>query len=66
MTGVPDNESPDPGMERAEEMLDQMTQAVQEYATQAGVWVMKYLARGREELEDIWAEAQSLGHGDQG
>ncbi|HEX6510411.1 MAG TPA: hypothetical protein VF221_22510 [Chloroflexota bacterium] len=55
------NDSPADGAQlgRAEELVDQMAQTVSVYASQAGFWVLKTLARAREEAEDIWAEAQS-------
>jgi hypothetical protein len=65
VTGSPDGGSSGPDMQRAEELLDQMLSVAGAYASQASLWIMKTVARGREELEDIWAEAQSLSHGDE-
>lgn len=49
-----------PETARAEEMLDQMGQAVGRFVTQAGLRILKGVALAREEAEDILAEAQSL------
>jgi hypothetical protein len=46
-----------PVEDRAEELVD-------EWARQAARSLSLLLARGREELEDIWAEAQQLRRGE--
>ncbi len=45
--------------QRAEEMLDRMTQTVGGFASRIGLQILKGAALAREEAEDIWAEAQS-------
>jgi hypothetical protein len=49
-----------PVMDRAEEMVDHFGEQVGQYASQAGQVLNRWLARAREELEDMWAEAQSI------
>ncbi len=47
-------------MKRAEELVDRWGEQVGQYATSFGHGVLKWVARAREEAEDIWAEAQSI------
>ncbi len=46
--------------QRAEEKVKDAERAVTEAAERAGTFVARVLARTREELEDVWAEAQSI------
>ena len=46
--------------ERAKEKLAEADRVVKDAATRAGSFLVRLLARTREEAEDIWAEAQSL------
>lgn len=50
--------------ERAEEIVDRATQRLGHYASLAKHQIARLAARAREEAEDMWAEAQSLRHGD--
>ncbi|MBV9279773.1 MAG: hypothetical protein JOZ41_06810 [Chloroflexi bacterium] len=61
----PDGASDRLDTQRAEEMVDRMGQTVGGFAAKVGLEIMKAGARAREEVEDMWAEAQSLRHGDQ-
>jgi hypothetical protein len=47
-------------MERAEELADRLGEQVGHYVSLFGHSVLKWVARAREEAEDIWAEAQAL------
>ena len=58
--GVAANGAGPPAMQRAEEMVDHMAERVGHYAGVVGHQVLWFLARAREEAEDIWAEAQSV------
>jgi hypothetical protein len=49
-----------PALDRAEEMVDRLGEQLGQYATQAGQVLNRWLARAREEAEDMWAEAQSI------
>ncbi len=49
-----------PAMQRAEEMVDQMAERIGHYASVVGHKMLWFVARAREEAEDIWAEAQEL------
>jgi len=49
-----------PQFERAEELLDRLIDDGKTYGAQASYWLMRWIARAREEAEDIWAEAESL------
>ncbi|MBV9470703.1 MAG: hypothetical protein JOZ57_15800, partial [Abitibacteriaceae bacterium] len=51
-------------MQHAEEMVDEMGQRVGEWATRFSKNVQRMAARAREEMEDMWAEAQSLRRGE--
>lgn len=47
-------------MQRAEEMVDRLGEQVGQYVSAFGHNVLKWVARAREEAEDIWAEAQAI------
>lgn len=47
---------------RAEETVQDAERIVKDAATRAGGFLVKLLARAREEVEDVWAEAQSISH----
>jgi hypothetical protein len=47
-------------MQRAEELADRLGEQIGHYASAFGHSVLKWVARAREEAEDIWAEAQFL------
>ena len=49
-----------PAMQRAEEMVDRMAERIGHYAGVVGHKLLWFVARAREEAEDIWAEAQEL------
>ena len=59
-----DEAKPSPDYTRAEEMVDQMGQAIGVYATRLGHRLLKGIALAREEAEDIWAEAHAKSHED--
>ncbi len=46
--------------QRAEEKVNDAERAVQDATARAGSLVVRLLARTREEVEDIWAEAQII------
>ncbi len=46
--------------QRAEEKVKDAERAVTEAGARAGTFVARLLARTREEIEDVWAEAQSI------
>lgn len=46
--------------QRAEEKVKEAEHRVQATAARAGSVLARVLARTREEMEDIWAEAQSI------
>jgi hypothetical protein len=63
-TPEPPDSAPMPAeMARAEEMVDQMAQTLGSFASQLSLQVLKGAARAREEMEDIWAEVQSIRRG---
>lgn len=64
-TGSADGDLEQPEIERAEQMVDDLTRSVTMAASQASLWILRTVARAREEAEDIWAEAQSLRDQDQ-
>lgn len=64
MDEAPDGAPVPVEMARAEELVDQMTQAVGGFVSMIGLQVLKGAARAREEAEDIWAEAQSMRGGE--
>lgn len=45
--------------QRAEDRVKQAERVVEDAAVRAGSFVARFLARAREEIEDVWAEAQS-------
>ena len=47
-------------MDRSEELVDRMAQHLSHYTSLAGLQILKAAARMREEVEDIWAEAQDI------
>jgi hypothetical protein len=47
-------------MQRAEQLADQLGERVGQYVAAFGHNVLKWVARAREEAEDIWAEAQAI------
>lgn len=65
MDGSTDGSPVGPEVARAEELVDQATQTVAIYARRLGLDLLKRAALAREELEDIWAEAQSIHRGEQ-
>lgn len=60
MDETSDEAGPSPDYTRAEEMVDQMGQAIGIYASRLGRRILKGIALAREEAEDIWAEAEAL------
>jgi redox-regulated HSP33 family molecular chaperone len=46
--------------QRAEEAVKEAERLAKDAATQAGGFLLRVLARAREEVEDVWAEAQSI------
>lgn len=46
--------------QKAEETVDRLAQRFNVFAAQASYQLQKAIARAREEVEDIWAEAQNL------
>lgn len=54
------NGEPRPAVERAEQTLDQLGERVGEFAATAAQRLRQLSARAREEMEDMWAEAQSM------
>lgn len=49
-------------IERAEQLVDVMGQTVGEIAVRLGRNVLRGIALAREEIEDIWAEAETASH----
>ena len=49
-----------PVMERAEEMADRVGERLGHFASLIGRKIVQFVARAREEAEDIWAEAQEI------
>ncbi len=47
-------------MQRAEELADRLGEQVGQYVSALGHSVLKWVARAREEAEDIWAEAEAI------
>jgi hypothetical protein len=47
-------------MERAEEVVDRLGQRAGQIGSEVGQRLLRLAARAREEVEDIWAEAQSM------
>lgn len=56
--------APDDATRRAEEMIDRVGDQIGQYAKQIGRSLLRLTARAREEVEDMWAEAQSIRRGD--
>ena len=53
-------ESGKPATERAEEVVGRLGQRIGHFAALTGLQVQKAAARAREEVEDMWAEAQNI------
>lgn len=53
-------ESSKPPKERAEELVDQFGQRFGHFAALTGLQIQRVTARAREEVEDMWAEAQNI------
>lgn len=51
-----------PATERAEEMVDRAGEQIGKWAGRATTEARRLFARAREEVEDMWAEAQSASH----
>jgi hypothetical protein len=51
-------------VDRAEDQLDEMGRVVGSFLSAVGRRLNKAAAVAREELEDLWAEAQSIRRGD--
>jgi hypothetical protein len=49
---------------QASQAFDDVERVAEDLAARASRWVVRFGARAREEMEDIWAEAQSIRHGD--
>lgn len=49
-----------PTTERAEEMMDQFGQRMNQWMTTSGLQARKVVARLQEEAEDMWAEAHTM------
>jgi hypothetical protein len=49
-----------PTTERAEELVDQLGQRIGHYAALTSLQILRATARVREEVEDMWAEAQNI------
>jgi hypothetical protein len=47
-----------------EQVVDDVERVAEDLAARASRWAVRFAARAREEMEDIWAEAQSIRHGD--
>jgi hypothetical protein len=45
---------------RAEELVDGVTERVDDWSDKVADWVARATARAREEVEDIWADAQNV------
>lgn len=52
-----------PAVERAEELVDQTRQRAGQWMEVNGLRVRRAMAFAREELEDMWVEAQQMRHG---
>jgi hypothetical protein len=48
---------------RAEELVDEVSHRVEDWSDKVAHWVAHAADRAREEVEDIWAEAQSIRRG---
>jgi hypothetical protein len=49
---------------QAQQVFDDVERVAEDLAARASRWAVHFAARAREEMEDIWAEAQSIRHGD--
>jgi hypothetical protein len=58
-----DSQAQRPATERAGELLDRAGEQVGRFAAVAGHEMRRFIARAREEAEDIWAEAQNKRQG---
>lgn len=58
-------ETHDEHLARAEELVDKMLDRASHYAGVVSHGLSKWVARTREDLEDVWAEAQALRHRDE-
>lgn len=47
-----------------EQVFHDAERVAEEFAAHASRWAVRFAARAREEMEDIWAEAQSIRRGD--
>ena len=56
-------ESGKPAKERAEELVDQLGKRIGHYGALTSLQVLRATARVREEVEDMWAEAQNIRQG---
>ncbi len=63
MREAPDAHAERSAEARAEEVVDRMGQMIAHVASLAALRMLQIAARGREEAEDVWAEAQSIRHG---
>ena len=64
-TEPPDGAATDEATARAEEMVDRWSNNVSNFTSVWGRRLYRAAARVREEVQDFWAEAQSIRHGDQ-
>lgn len=53
-------ESGEQATERAEELVDQLVQRIGHFTALTGLQIQRVAARAREEVEDMWAEAQNI------
>jgi hypothetical protein len=49
--------------DRAEKVVDDVTHQVDDWSDKVADWVARAAARTREEVEDMWAEAQHIRRG---
>jgi hypothetical protein len=50
--------------DRADQLVGEVTHQVDDWSDKVADWVARAAARTREEVEDIWAEAQHIRRGD--
>jgi hypothetical protein len=55
---------PDDVRAQAEQASHDVERVAEDFAARASRWAVRFAARAREEMEDIWAEAQSIRRGD--
>jgi hypothetical protein len=60
-----DETSPKASVDRAEQLVEQVSQKVASFTSTWGRRAWSVLSRVREEAEDMWSEAQSIRRGDQ-